>query len=75
MPDSSSDYETILYERRGRIGLITLNRPEKLNAWNGRMEGEFIDAVNGASSGASEPPTSAGGAVCRRTSTRGLGHD
>ncbi len=50
MPDSSSDYETILYERRGRIGLITLNRPEKLNAWNPRMEGEFIDAVNGASS-------------------------
>jgi 2-(1,2-epoxy-1,2-dihydrophenyl)acetyl-CoA isomerase len=49
MPDSSSDYETILYERRGRIGLITLNRPEKLNAWNPRMEGEFIDAVNGAS--------------------------
>ena len=75
MPDSSSDYETILYERRGRIGLITLNRPEKLNAWNPRMEGEFIDAVNGASSGTSEPPTSAGGAACRRTSPQGLGHD
>ncbi len=49
MPDSPADYETILYERRGRIGLITLNRPEKLNAWNPRMEGEFIDAVNRAS--------------------------
>ncbi len=48
MPDSRADYETILYERRGRIGLITLNRPEKLNAWNPRMEGEFIDAVNRA---------------------------
>ena len=46
MPDSSPDYKTILYERRGRVGLITLNRPEKLNAWNPRMEGEFIDAVN-----------------------------
>ena len=46
MPDSPDDYETILYERRGRVGLITLNRPEKLNAWNPRMEGEFIDAVN-----------------------------
>jgi enoyl-CoA hydratase/carnithine racemase len=48
MPDSLSDYETILYERRGRVGLITLNRPEKLNAWNPRMESEFIDVVDGA---------------------------
>ncbi|MCH7999835.1 MAG: enoyl-CoA hydratase/isomerase family protein [Chloroflexi bacterium] len=47
MPDSPN-YETILYERRGRVGLITLNRPEKLNAWNIRMEVEFIDVVNGA---------------------------
>ncbi len=44
------DYETILYERRGRVGLITLNRPQKLNAWNPQMEAEFIDAVSGASS-------------------------
>jgi enoyl-CoA hydratase/carnithine racemase len=42
------DYQTILYERRGRVALITLNRPEKLNAWNPAMESEFIDAVNGA---------------------------
>src|SRR3989337_4565473 len=43
------DYETLLYERRGRAGLITLNRPEKLNAWNPRMESEFIDCVTRAS--------------------------
>ena len=49
MPDSAPDYETILYERRGRIGLITLNRPEKLNAWTPRMEMEFIDCVQRAS--------------------------
>ncbi len=48
MPDSPADYETITYERRGRVGLITLNRPEKLNAWNPRMETEFIDVVNRA---------------------------
>ena len=41
-----ADYEQILYERRGRLALITLNRPEKLNAWTGKMESEFIDAVN-----------------------------
>ncbi len=44
------DYETILYERRGRVGLITLNRPQKLNAWTPRMEAEFIDVVSAASS-------------------------
>ena len=43
------DYETLLFERRGRVGLITLNRPEKLNAWNPRMESEFIDCVTRAS--------------------------
>ena len=48
MPDSAPDYETILYEKRGRVGLITLNRPEKLNAWNPRMESEFIDCVTRA---------------------------
>ena len=26
-----------LFERRGRVGLITLNRPERLNAWSGEM--------------------------------------
>jgi enoyl-CoA hydratase/carnithine racemase len=39
-------YQTLLYEPRGRVALITLNRPEKLNAWTLQMEGEFIDAVN-----------------------------
>jgi enoyl-CoA hydratase len=27
-------YETLLYEQRGRVGLITINRPEKRNALN-----------------------------------------
>ena len=41
-------YQQILYEQRGRVALITLNRPQKLNAWTGLMENEFIDAVNRA---------------------------
>ncbi|MBI4570864.1 MAG: enoyl-CoA hydratase, partial [Chloroflexi bacterium] len=31
------DYQQILYEKRGRVALVTLNRPEKLNAWTGLM--------------------------------------
>jgi enoyl-CoA hydratase/carnithine racemase len=45
-------YEHILYEAQGRIALITLNRPEKLNAWSPRMEVEFMDALNSASADA-----------------------
>lgn len=44
----SPAYQHILYEQRGRVALITLNRPQKLNAWTGLMENEFIDAVNRA---------------------------
>src|SRR5215831_15210392 len=38
-------YEEIYFERRGRVGLITLNRPEKLNAWTPRMMAEYRDAI------------------------------
>ncbi|MCH8919823.1 MAG: enoyl-CoA hydratase/isomerase family protein [Chloroflexi bacterium] len=43
---STSQYEHILYEKKGRIAVVTLNRPKKLNAWTPLMEAEFIDAVN-----------------------------
>jgi len=45
----SPGYEEMLYERKGAVALITLNRPEKLNAWTPRMEGEFLDALDRAS--------------------------
>jgi 2-(1,2-epoxy-1,2-dihydrophenyl)acetyl-CoA isomerase len=38
-------YSDILYEKRDRVGVITLNRPEKLNAWTTHMAGEIVDAV------------------------------
>ena len=37
---NSSSYETILVERRERVGLITLNRPKSLNALNARLSRE-----------------------------------
>ncbi len=41
-------YETILAENRGDVCLITLNRPERLNAWTYTMAEELTDAVMAA---------------------------
>ena len=38
-------YEQIISETRGRVGVIRLNRPEKLNAWTGQMGEEILDQV------------------------------
>jgi len=38
-------YENILTETRGRVGLITLNRPQQLNALNDRLMNELGDAL------------------------------
>ncbi|MFD7832483.1 enoyl-CoA hydratase, partial [Kitasatospora sp. NPDC059803] len=35
-------YETILVERKGRVGLITLNRPKALNALNTQLMNEVV---------------------------------
>lgn len=41
-----ADYETILVEQRGRVGWITLNRPQALNALNGRVSEEVAAAAS-----------------------------
>lgn len=38
-------YEMILTETRGRVGLITLNRPQALNALNNQLVRELMDAL------------------------------
>ncbi|MDN2567354.1 enoyl-CoA hydratase [Aquibium sp. A9E412] len=40
-------YETILVETRGRVGLITLNRPKALNALNTQVMDEIVRALEG----------------------------
>ncbi|BCG91135.1 MULTISPECIES: enoyl-CoA hydratase [unclassified Mesorhizobium] len=40
-------YETIITETRGKVGLITLNRPKALNALNSQILAELVSAVNG----------------------------
>lgn len=42
------DYQEILVEQRGGVRLITLNRPEQLNAITGRMTNELIHVFDAA---------------------------
>ena len=42
------NYEAILYEIEDNILTITLNRPEKLNAFNFNMQSDLIDAIDKA---------------------------
>jgi enoyl-CoA hydratase len=39
-------YETIISETRGKVGLITLNRPQALNALNSQILAELVAAAN-----------------------------
>jgi len=39
------NFEQIIYEVNNRIALITLNRPDQLNAWTVTMMNEFIEAL------------------------------
>ena len=41
-------YETICSDTRGDVSVITLNRPERLNAWTVQMGGEMRAAVEAA---------------------------
>ena len=38
-------YNQLLTEVRGHVAILTLNRPERLNAWNDAMMGDMKDAV------------------------------
>ena len=40
-------YQTILAETRGKVGLITLNRPQALNALNAELIGEIAHVLDG----------------------------
>ena len=42
------DYQQIDCETRGEVVLLTLNRPDRLNAWTARMSAELCDAIEAA---------------------------
>lgn len=41
-------YETLLLGKKEGIGLLTMNRPERMNAFNQQMEAEFVHALQEA---------------------------
>ena len=41
-------YECLLYEVKGGIATLTLNRPERLNALGGTLREDLLDAVTRA---------------------------
>ena len=39
------DANVVLYERRDAVAIVTLNRPDRLNAWTPQIETEYFDAL------------------------------
>jgi enoyl-CoA hydratase/carnithine racemase len=48
MGQNEHAYEQILSEQRGDVVLLTLNRPDRMNAWTPRMSAELTDAITAA---------------------------
>lgn len=44
------EYETLRYDLRDGVAIVTLNRPDKMNALNTQMRAEILDAVKRAPS-------------------------
>jgi enoyl-CoA hydratase len=45
---ADTEYRDVLYETKGRLAIVTLNRPEKMNALSHRLRGELFDALKTA---------------------------
>lgn len=43
-----SDQQVVLYEVKEGVATVTLNRPDRLNAWTGAMEKAYFDALEEA---------------------------
>lgn len=45
MGNGKRDFETILIERKGRVGILTLNRPHKMNALNDQLLNDLYAGI------------------------------
>ena len=69
-------YEAILLDVKDQVATITLNRPERLNAWNAQMAGELSEALTACNENDDVRAiviTGAGRAFCAGADLRGGG--
>lgn len=52
-PAMSTDQEFVLLGRNGEVAIVTLNRPEKLNAWHATMRRQLADMLRALNADAS----------------------
>jgi enoyl-CoA hydratase/carnithine racemase len=48
MPEPAAAEDPVLAERRGAVLVLTLNRPERLNAWNDALEARYYEHLDAA---------------------------
>ena len=66
-----SDYETVLVEKKGAVTLVTLNRPQALNALNSAVLRELIAVFADYDSDAASSAVSSLPEARRRSRRRG----
>lgn len=47
-PAGPPEADVVLHERRGPVTVLTLNRPERLNAWSDPLEDRYFDLIEDA---------------------------